>query len=83
MKSATVTLEKLNETFTKLPPVAIRMNVSWELAKKMYAVILGSRKELNSTIIEEQYALNLVNMLLTIVPQQREVGESEKYNPKS
>jgi hypothetical protein len=76
MKSDAVTLEKLDETFSKLPPIAVRMNVSWELAKKMYAVILGSRKELNSTIVEEQYALNLVNMLLTIIGQQREVTES-------
>jgi len=78
MKSDSVSLEKLDETFSKLPPIAIRVNVSWELAKKMYAVILGSRKELNSTVVEEQYALNLVNMLLTLVSGQREVSESEK-----
>jgi len=67
MKSDSVSLEKLDETFSKLPPIAIRMDVAWTLAKHLYQVILNFRKDNNSTVVEEQYALNLVNMLLILV----------------
>jgi len=71
-------IEQFNKLFSNIPPVAIRIDVSWNLAKELYQAIQNYRKQNNTTIVEEQYSLILVQMLLMASGEQIGVNESEE-----
>ena len=71
-------IKKLDEVFTNAPPVAIRVNLSWQLTKELYRTMRKFRKMNGSTVVEEQYSLILLLYLLTISGEKEEVVESEK-----
>jgi len=71
-------MKKLDEVFGNAPPIAIRVNLSWQLAKDLYRTLQRFRKQYGSTVVEEQYSLILLLYLLTVVSEKTEVVESEK-----
>ena len=71
-------IKKLDEVFGNAPPIAIRVNLAWQLSKDLYRTIQRFRKQYSTTVVEEQYSLILLLYLLSIGEPQREVGESEK-----
>jgi len=73
-------IRKLDEVFNKATPVAIRIDISWKIARELYNALLRSRAKYNSTIVEEQYSLNLLSIILMSSPTGSEVSESEKQN---
>jgi len=71
-------VKKLDEVFGNAPPIAIRVNLAWSLAKDLYRTLQRFRKQYGSTVVEEQYSLILLLYLLTISEQRGEIGETEK-----
>ena len=71
-------IKKLDEVFGNAPPIAIRVNLSWQLAKDLYRTLQRFRRQYSSTVIEEQYSLILLLYLLMVTTERGEVTENEK-----